>query len=198
MKQWWLIIALLLSLGINIGLFAGRFLPAREVPEAAMDPEPPPPPPGRERDRLPPVARRMADELGLAGEERRAFLDIQRTFFQQTLSARARVGRLQAQVRREMFAEEPDREAIDGLLERIAEAHVDLERAFVDNLLAARELLDPEQEKRYLRFLHRLRQMRNRRDRPPQDRPPRFGPGGGPPPDPPPERQPRQRPGGAA
>ena len=176
MKRWWLMIALLLSVGVNVGIlatlaFQGRSpgsgatdggteaLPTGEIGAGgAEDPAPRP-------ERQPPVIRRMADELGLEGEKRAAFIDVQRAFFEQTLGARSRMARLQREIRREVTSEDPDREALDRLLVELSTAHTDLERAFVTNLLDSRELLDREQERRFMHFLRRLRQVRGEVER---------------------------------
>ena len=92
--------------------------------------------------------------------KRAAFVDIQRTFFEQTLAARSRMARLQREVRQEVTSTNPDREALDQLLVEISAAHTDLERAFVTNLLDSRELLDRDQERRFMHFLRRIRQVR--------------------------------------
>jgi hypothetical protein len=99
----------------------------------------------------------MATELGLTGDERQHFIERQVSFFEQTITARIRFGRLQNELRSELVGGDPDRQRIDGLLADVAAAHVDLERAFVDNLLDTREILDPEQQRRFLHLLHRLR-----------------------------------------
>ncbi len=161
MKRWWLIVVLLLSLGVNLGLLASRAWQRRPPADS------PPPATAEEPPRF---ALRMAGELGLEGAERQAFLDRQRRFFEQTLDARDRFGRLQAELRQAVIAENPDREAVDELLAQISTAHVDLERAFVDNLLDTRELLGREQGGRFMRLLQRLRSSRER-DRLRGDRP---------------------------
>ena len=167
MKRWWLIIALLLSVGINIGILASRVWPPRASDQTT------PAVPGQRRaerpgppiDRVPPVIFRLVDQLGLRGEDREAFIDIQRRFLERTRSARTRVGRLQIRLRRELGAAEPDRARIDELLDQLGAAHAELERAFVDDLLSSRELLDAEQEKIFLRFLGRIRQFRKEDER---------------------------------
>jgi Spy/CpxP family protein refolding chaperone len=181
-KRWWLVIVLLLSLGMNLGLLASRPWRGSDWRSPAWRGAAPTAegPPGEPGDRLPRFAERMAAELGLRGEQRDAFVERQRVFFEQTLDARDRFLRLQAELRREVTAEEPDREAVDELLARISEAHVDLERAFVDNLLDSREILDPEQEQRLMRLLQRLRSSRERERLRRGERPPwgeRWGPG---------------------
>ena len=158
MKRWWILIALLLSLGINIGLLAGRAFQPRPTADGGERGDVPERPRG---DRLPPVVHRMADELGLGGKKRRAFIEIQRDFFEQTLSARGRMARIQGRVRGEVTSGDPNRETLDALLVELSEAHIDLERAFVYNLLDSRELLDAGQERRFMRFLHRMHQVRS-------------------------------------
>ncbi len=158
MKRWWLVIVLLLSLGVNVGLLASR--PWRGP--GASGERPGESPAVRPADRPPRFALRMADELRLRGERRAAFLERQRLFLDETLAARERFGSLQAELRRQLIAAEPDREAVDELLEQIAAAHVELERAFVGNLLDSRELLGPERERRFLRLLQQLRSSRQR------------------------------------
>ncbi len=169
MKRWWLVIALLLSVGINLGIlatltFQGRSSdtpaaggePARAIPDGEIAGGPGPP---SNSERLP-VIRRMADELGLGGEQRATFIEVQRAFFEQTLGARSRMARLQREIRREVTSENPDRDALDRLLVELSAAHTDLERAFVTNLLDSRKLLDPGQERRFMHFLRRIRQVR--------------------------------------
>lgn len=166
MKQWWLVMALLLSVGINVGILAGRAWPGDETPdedggaETPADSSPGPGPAGPEAPwggRQPRFVERMANDLGLDGDVRQRFIERQVSFFEQTIAARTRFGRLQNELRGALTADPPDREQIDGMLADIAAAHVDLERAFVDNLLDTREILDPEQQQKFLHFLHRLR-----------------------------------------
>lgn len=169
MRRWWLVIALLLSVGINIGILATMAFQTRPATggtsEEAIAPdniggigsEKNPPPLG---ERSPPVIQRMANELGLEGDRRAAFIEIQRVFFEHTLAARSRMARLQREIRGEVTSADPDREALDQLLTQLSAAHTDLERAFVTNLLDSRQLLDRDQERRFMHFLRRLRQVR--------------------------------------
>ncbi len=217
MRRWWLVIALLLSVGINVGILATLAFQTRSTDDskvtAGTPPEATPPEAtpisGSVEDplplegRQPPVIRRMADELGLEGEKRAAFTEVQRTFFEQTLAARSRMARLQREIRGEVTAADPDRAALDQLLVELSAAHTDLERAFVTNLLDSRELLDGDQERRFMHFLRRIRQVRGEverrfrdrwrgmgegRDRPGPRPPGRRGPGRrGPAPDPGPD-----------
>ncbi len=217
MKQWWLVIALLLSLGINLGLVLGgwwhrplapEFQPgpppeARFRPGPGAEGEPPPeegvlppgffppsdqeapggepgqpalggePPAGLPIDRPFPAIERFADDLRLEGEPRRGFIEQQRRFFQETLTARERLFELQGMLRQELAADQPNRTHIDQLLQQTNQAHFALEKLFVDNLLKSREFLNPEQQRRYLRQVERLRNLRRPGPRPfpPGERP---------------------------
>ncbi len=174
MKRWWLLIALLLSVGINVGILATLAFQPRLAGPAAIPATGGPPPadplpgdpgvgpsdPLPREGRMPPVVERMADELHLESEKREAFVEIQRAFFEQTLAARSGMARIQREIRREVTSEDPDRERADRLLAELSAAHTDLERAFVTNLLDSRELLDGQQERRFMHFLRRMRQVR--------------------------------------
>lgn len=179
MKRWWLVLALLLSVGVNLGLLAAvaaRRLAPRPGPgaEAGL-----PPRPALAGD---PVVRltRLADFLGLEGEERRRFIGLQLSFYQETLKLRAEMGEVNRELRRELASRRPDRQRVDRLLERSSRLHLGLERALARNVLASRELLDERQERRYLRLLGRLRPagpLGVFSDRPPRPEPGRrFGP----------------------
>lgn len=170
MKTWWLVILLLLSVGLNLGMILPRLWSGgSETPlEIAMEPGGPETMGEEATPVLPRVFYRMADELRLAGDERRAFLDLQQNFFERTRAARLRISHHQSQMRRELVAAEPNRTETDRLLEELAGAHSDLERAFVSNLLDTRELLSGRRERLFLRMMGRLWQSRaDLRRRPP-------------------------------
>ena len=91
MRRWWLVIALLLSVGLNVGILAAvatrRFGPggpggqgAKQAGAANQPADPLP--------RLP----QLANRLGLEGEERRKFLDIQWNLYQETSHLRLQLG----------------------------------------------------------------------------------------------------------
>jgi Heavy-metal resistance len=154
MRRWWLVIALLLSVGLNLGILgailarrAPRPEPREPRPQEAMDPAADPLP------RLP----RLADRLGLEGAERRKFIDIQWNLFQKTSRLRLQRGEVHRELKLELTREEPDRQRVNQLLSESAGIYGAMERALVDSVLATRDLLDPEQEKEYLRFVGRLR-----------------------------------------
>lgn len=156
MRRWWLVIALLLSLGLNLGILAavaarrggGPPRPRPAGPEMAN--------PGPGGDPLPRLPR-LADRLGLEGEQRRKFLDIQWNLYQETSRLRLQLGEVHREVRREATREQPDRRKIDQLLNESARIYLALERTLVKNVLASRDLLGPNKEKEYLELVGRLR-----------------------------------------
>jgi Spy/CpxP family protein refolding chaperone len=154
-RRWWVIIALLLSLGVNLGLVAA--VATRKI--AAR-----PDGPGVERPRPQdlggeplPRFRRLADHLGLEGEQRRQFLDLQGQLFEETVRVRMRQAESQREVRRELVSREPDQERIDSLLQQSARDFLTLEQALAKNIVATRAILSPEQEEEYLRIVSRIR-----------------------------------------
>lgn len=158
MKRWWLVIALLLSLGVNLGILAALAVrrPPRPGPEA-------PPPAGEQNlpdpnpEGPPPRVTRLADRLGLEGEQRRRFVDLQARFFADTVRLRTQQMEAYRALRRELTSREPDRTRIESLLQESARLHLALEQAMVRNVIASREVLDPGQERLYLEVLSRLR-----------------------------------------
>ncbi len=145
---------LLLSIGINLGLFASRWTGrGEERPKVAT--RQPVPRPG-----VPGALLRLSRELGLQGQEKEAFLALQQDFLNRLLAGREEIQTLQGNLRQQLMAKRPDREEIDRTLEALAPAYVRLESAFVDDLLSSRALLSPEQEKIYLGFMQKVRQAR--------------------------------------
>jgi Spy/CpxP family protein refolding chaperone len=143
-------IALLLSLGVNLGLVAA--VATRRI---AARPEGPGP---RDMEGEPlPRFRRLADHLGLEGEQRRRFLDLQRQLFEETVRVRMRQAESQREVRRELVSREPDRERVDALLQQSARDFLTLEQALAKNIVATRAILSPGQEEEYLRIVSRMR-----------------------------------------
>ena len=144
--------------------------PERGVPELAwMAPDEPTEEPSRRP--LPPAARRdgrfapgppearleeMAARLGVPEADRPRFTALQRRFFAETRDRRIRLDGARRELRAELTAARPDRARIDELLARSSDLQLGLERSLVEHVLAAREVLDGEAERRYLRFLSRL------------------------------------------
>jgi hypothetical protein len=181
MRRWWVTIALLLSVGVNVGLLAAvatRKLAARDRERPLPGPmEPRPPGPSIQNPGEEPLPRvhRLADHLGLEGKERSRFLDLQRQFFEETLRVRMHLAETQREVRRELMADEPDRQRIDTLLKEAARDYLALERALAKNVVATRAVLSPAQEEEYLRIISRLRPQGPRglgAQPPPRRRPP--------------------------
>jgi hypothetical protein len=158
MSRWWLIIALLLSVGLNVGILAaiGARRAAVPGPQAAraqgqMDPTKP-----ANNDPVPRLAR-LADRLKLEGEPRRRFLDIQWNLYQETTRLRLDLGEVHRALRRELTRPDPDRQRVEGLLAESSRLYLALERSLVNNVFATRELLGPEKEAEYLKVVGRLR-----------------------------------------
>jgi hypothetical protein len=154
MRRWWLVIALLLSVGLNAGIFA--VITMRRL---ALRPKGPRPPAGMVNPAADPLPRlpKLADRLGLEGEERRRFLDIQWNLYQETSHLRLQLGEAHRDLRRELIRPAPDKAQVDRLLAESARIYLALERALVANVLATRELLGPDREKDYLKLIGQLR-----------------------------------------
>jgi hypothetical protein len=151
--------------------------------------------PGAGRTTGPPQAKleEMAERLGVPPADRPRFVALHRRFFFATHEQRLRLESVRREMRAELVSQAPDRARLDRLLVQSAELQVSLERALVDHVMEARELLDGEAEARYLHMLSRLghggaaggpRGPGAAPARPPWrrpgERPPRrFGPGGG-------------------
>lgn len=152
MKRWWLVIALLLSLGVNVGILAtvatSRLRPAPAAASSTAAGQQPP-----QIERL----ARLADRLGLEGPARERFIDLQRSFFLETGRNRARLQEVYRQLRRELVSPSPDRQRVAGLVDESSRLYTTIERATTEHVLASRALLDPTQERI---FLNLLRQMK--------------------------------------
>jgi hypothetical protein len=179
-KRGWLVVALLLSLGVNLGLVGVAV--ARRVAVERWE---------RVRHGLeqPPegFGRRLADRLGVPAERRERFLAIQHGLIERTAAERRQVERARLELRRELLAARPDRARVDALLGELAERESALNRAFAASVLESREVLSGRELELYLRFVERAGGG--------------VGPGGGPGPrfgaggrDEPPRRPPPERP----
>jgi hypothetical protein len=161
-RRWWLTIALLLSVGVNIGILATlatrrAVRPERRPPPPREEPAPPAGPEESGQEGGPPRAGRLADRLGLEGEPRSRFLAVQQQFFEQTLRIRLHMTETQREVRRELMSPAPDRRKIDALLQDSARDFLSLEQALATNIVESRKLLDPGQEEEFLRVVASLR-----------------------------------------
>jgi Heavy-metal resistance len=156
MRRWWLVIALLLSLGLNLGIFAA--LAARRAGPPDRDRPRPEEragmanPGGNPLPRLP----RLADRLGLEGEKRRRFLDLQWKLFEESSRLRLQLGEVHREIKREMVRDEPDPQQIERLLQESARVYLNLERSLTRNILSTRQLLDDKEEREYLALIGRI------------------------------------------
>jgi len=141
---------------VNIGILAtlavrhGARPPDRPRPEE-------PPPPSDIGEGTPLRVVRLADRLGLEGEERRRFMQLQGRFFAETVRLRTEQEETLRELRRALTAPEPDRQRIEELTRASARTHLALQQAMVRNVLATREILDPDQERIFLDIISRLR-----------------------------------------
>lgn len=187
MKRWGLAIALLLSLGVNVGvlltLAVGGWGNDAEVdatlPEELDDPAERVERPWERGAGPPREMTRFVDRLGLEGEERERFVELQREFLRTAFESRRRRMEIQRELRRELISPEPDRDAAERLVREMAETQRAVETQLVHTVLESRALLSEEQERHYLRFMGRLqgrlsRGGEGRRERGPRDR---RGPG---------------------
>lgn len=151
MRRWWVLAALLLSVGLNCGLL-GAWLARRGLPAGPDRPPLGGPPRG--------AVLELIDRLELTAEQRERFLERHRRFFESTQADRQAMEAARRELRREVARPQPDRARLEALLDEAGRRNAALERAFVDHVLATRELLTPEQQARYLALLSRLRPPR--------------------------------------
>ena len=147
MKRWWLVLALLLSLGVNVGILA-TIAVARLRPAAAQ------------RAAQPPAEKRLArlaDRLGLSGEERHRFLVLQRQFFATTSRDRKRLQQVYREIRRELVSRQPDSVHLEQLLAESSQLYLKIEQSVTTNVLQTRQLLTPEHETVYLDLIGQMR-----------------------------------------
>jgi hypothetical protein len=155
MKRPWLVIALLLSVGINIGILAmvgtaqGRHRGLRQEGSFRGHEAP--------DSQWPPVER-LAERLGLEGDNLDRFVEQQQAFYGIYQQRRQDLRVVRQSLRREVSASAPDQQNIEELLAETARLTAELNRAFVENVLATRGLLDDSQERAYFGMLERLRE----------------------------------------
>ncbi len=163
MKRWWLVIVLLLSLGVNVGIVAalvghrwiGETSETGKAKEKPPDDRQIPLPNGQEG--VPQRVVRLADQLGLEGDQRRKFISLQGGFFADTLRLRTDQAETQRELRRELAAPAPSQAKIDSLLQESGNTFMALEKAMAQNVVESRKLLKPDQERKFLKLLARLR-----------------------------------------
>jgi hypothetical protein len=165
-RRGWLVLALILSLGVNFGLVGaallrhhggGRFGGGegfergdfRERMRERMGAEPREP----RHDPLRDPGVRLADRFHLEGDVRERFLARQRELAEKVRELRPRIAGLERELREEIVAKNPDRARIEAIPAELAAATSELERAFAGSVLATRELLSGDAEREYLRFV---------------------------------------------
>jgi len=177
-RRWLVPLALLLSVGVNLGILATLGLQhwrGGHEPPPGPPPEEGAPPPGELEGRRPNVGP-LADRLGLVGEPRHRFIEMQERFVAGMRERRFELQSLQGALRAELVAERPDRARVEELTTRLGNAYAQLDRSLAENILASRELLTVQQQRQFLRFVEsRLQQLRGG-ERPPiaRARPPLF------------------------
>lgn len=139
-------VALLASLGLNLGLVAVQVVRARAAGPAGPGPEPGGLDPGG----------RLADHLRLEGEPRQRFLGLQRDLAREVREERGAIVRLRRELRAELVAADPERARVERLLAEIAQRQTALDRAFADNVLESRKELSGPALAAYLRFVERF------------------------------------------
>jgi hypothetical protein len=160
-RRWWLVLALLLSLGLNVGILAAigarramllaRPNAARQQQEAAGGAGNP-----NNADPVPRLTR-LANRLKLEGDQRRKFLDIQWNLYQETSRQRLQLNEIHRALRRELTHPVPDRQRVEALLNESSATYLALERSLVNNVFATRDLLGAEKEADYLKIVGSLR-----------------------------------------
>ena len=175
-KRWWWMWVLMLSVGINIGVLVGWAASKAKGERATAMVEQTESEPGGASEgvtgdlqrsdlgiaprRLERIVGRMADELGLKGEKRESFLEIQREFFQRSVAGRDRLRAARAGLRRELTSASPDQARAEHWAGELGRSQSELEQAFIANYFATRELLDPEQDRKFRHFMGRIHKLR--------------------------------------
>ena len=149
MKLSWLWIALAVSLGINVGILGTLAVQGSDKGKGAEEKTAKPSP----DDRTGPIA----DRLGLEGEEREKFMQLQRGLVESSQGHREELDGMRREVRKELREDEPDRDRMDSLIGDMAEISAAQEREYVETVMATREILDDEQQAMYLQFLAQAR-----------------------------------------
>lgn len=166
MRRNWIFLALLLSVGLNCGLVGMGLVRHRWASSMERGDRPP----GRD-------GARLADRLELEDGARESFMKLQRELAERVHKGRRQIDEFRHDLRRELTSSAPDRDRAEALLVAIGREQDALDRALVENVLAARELLDGPAEREYLRFIERFGGAITgpRRPGPLSDRmPPRF------------------------
>ncbi|MBZ0114539.1 MAG: periplasmic heavy metal sensor [Thermoanaerobaculia bacterium] len=106
--------------------------------------------------------QRLAERLGIEGENRDRFVTLQRNFWRESRGHHQALDAARRALHEALSAPTPDPDEVERRLAASSRASVAMERALVEHVLAARDLLDGEAEERYLRFLDDLTERRSR------------------------------------
>lgn len=145
----WLWIVLAVSLGINVGILATLAVQGSDKEKGT-----------EEKSKQPSLDERtgpIADRLGLEGEDREKFMQLQRGLLESSQGNREELEGMRREVRKELQKDEPDRARIDRLIADMAEVSAAQEREYVETVMASREILDDEQQALYMQFLAQAR-----------------------------------------
>lgn len=142
-RRRWLVMALLVSLGMNLGLVLSALLAPTKARAAR----------GGASLAVETGVEKVADELGLTGAERRQFVERHRQFLDEARGPRERARRLRSELTQELFARPANQARIDEL---VAALGVELARFESDTarlVLEVQQLLPAERHPAYRRFL---------------------------------------------
>lgn len=150
MRRAGLVMALLLSVGINLGLVLSALLATARSSDSR-----PASHSGTfiEGGRLP----RLADELGLAGEGRQRFIARHQRYFNEARQPREKLRELRAALSQELFANPVDEAKVDALVKSIHQELTRFDELTVRLVLDVRLLLPADRQDTYRSFVDRLR-----------------------------------------
>jgi Spy/CpxP family protein refolding chaperone len=123
------ILLILLSLSV-VALLASRFIGVRRKP-----------------------IRGYLDLIELTEKQKQEVEDIRRDFLPRVAGIRQALRRKRLELNDLLFAEHPDREMIEGKSMDIARLQAELEREVIDHILQEKDLLTPEQKKRFFEVI---------------------------------------------
>ena len=149
MKTSWLWILLAVSLGINVGILGTLAVQGSDKDKGSEEKSSTP----SLDDRTGPIA----DRLGLEGDDREKFVQLQRGLLESTQGHREEIENMRREVQTELREDEPDRARIDRLIADMSEISAAQEREYVETVIATREILDDEQQAMYQQFLAQAR-----------------------------------------
>ncbi len=123
-----------------------------------------PPGPGNKDEGRPDFKKR----LGLSEEQLEQLDNIRHETELATIDVRAEIAKSEKKLQHELKKEKSDKSIIDNLINEIGELHAKMLRLRVDSLLKTKEILTPEQFKK---FANRLKMWKGMGDGPGQGRP---------------------------